>query len=63
MYIVRFSLGNEIKTIKLCNKESCDYLVNDLEEKNIQYVVIKNISKLNTYIKYINSLLDYKVED
>lgn len=61
MYILRFRESNEIKTIKFCNYESMKYLVNILEQKNIEYVVIKNLNeKINFALK---NLLDFSREE
>ena len=58
-YIVRFKEGIEIKTIKISDYESLKYFVDILEERNIQYVVIKNLNAKRTDLQ-LKSLLDYK---
>lgn len=58
-YIIRFKDSNEIKTIKVVDKDSCDYLIKKLEEENKQYIMIKEIA--NGLKRGITSLLDYEV--
>ena len=40
-YEVRFEEENFIKTLKLEDKDTLDYIVKELENKGIMYVVIK----------------------
>jgi hypothetical protein len=59
-YIVRFKEGIEIKTIKFCDYESLKYFVGMLEQKDIEFVVIKN---LNNRVDFtLKCLLDYEEE-
>ena len=58
-YIIRFEEGIEIKTIKVSDTESMKYFIDILEERNIQYVVIKNLNAKRTDLT-LKSLLDYE---
>lgn len=58
-YIIRFKDKIEIKTIKVSDTESMKYFIDILEEKNIQYVVIKNLNTKRTDFE-LKSLLDYE---
>ena len=58
-YIIRFEEGIEIKTIKVSDTESMLYFISILEEKNIQYVVIKNLNAKRIDFE-LKSLLDYE---
>lgn len=44
-YEVRFEEENVIKTLKLEDKNTLDYIVKELENKGIMYVVIKIIDE------------------
>lgn len=58
-YIVRFRANNCIQTLELGNKETLQYIMEDLEKKNIMYVVIK-MQELTDKTKWeIGCLLDY----
>ena len=59
IYIVRFRENIEIKTIKLYDKESVDYITQQLEDREKQYVVVKVLE--NTLKHDVNDLLDYKI--
>ena len=59
IYIVRFRENIEIKTIKLYDKESVDYITQQLEDREKQYVVVKVLE--NALKHDINDLLDYKI--
>ena len=58
-YIIRFKEGMYIKTIKVSDTESMKYFIDILEEKNIEYVVIKNLNAKRTDFT-LKSLLDYE---
>lgn len=60
LYIVRFREGNEIKTLKINDKETLDYIINKLEEESINYLVLKQQD--NCYKHIAKWLLDYKIE-
>lgn len=45
MYIIRFEEENFIKTIKVCDYDSMEIIMKELEKKNIEYVIIKNKHK------------------
>lgn len=58
-YIVRFREENSIKELELGNQETLKYIMEELEKKNIMYVVIKE-QKLTDKTKWeISCLLDY----
>lgn len=59
IYIVRFRENIEIKTIKLYDKESVDYITQQLEDRQKQYVIIKVLE--NALKHDVNDLLDYKI--
>lgn len=59
IYIVRFRENIEIKTIKLYDKESVDYITQQLEDREKQYVVIKVLE--NALKHDVNDLLDYEI--
>ena len=44
-YEVRFEEENVIKTLKLEDKNTLDYIVKELENKGIMYVVIKIVDE------------------
>lgn len=45
MYIIRFEEENFIKTIRVCDYDSMEIIMKELEKKNIEYVIIKNKHK------------------
>lgn len=59
IYIVRFRENIEIKTIKLYDKESVDYITQQLEDREKQYVVVKVLE--NALKHDVNALLDYEI--
>jgi len=59
-YIIRFRENNEIKTITMSDKESCDYFVNMLENNGKQYIVICEIE--NGQKRDITALLDFEIK-
>ncbi|MCI6457245.1 MAG: hypothetical protein MSA56_06045 [Clostridium sp.] len=59
-YIIRFRENNEIKTITMSDKESCDYFVNMLENNGKQYIVIREIE--NGAKRDITALLDFEIK-
>ena len=59
-YIIRFRENNEIKTITMSDKESCDYFVNMLENNGKQYIVICEIE--NGLKRNITALLDFEIK-
>ncbi len=44
-YEVRFEEENVIKTLKVEDKDTLDYIVKELENKGIMYVVIKIVDE------------------
>ena len=59
IYIIRFRENIEIKTIKLYDKESAEYITQQLEDRQKQYVIIKVLE--NALKHDVNDLLDYKI--
>ena len=59
-YVVRFREENEIKTLKINDYDTLEYIVNNLESMFINYVIIKQQD--NCYKHIIKDLLDYKAE-
>lgn len=59
IYIVRFRENIEIKTIKLYDKESVDYITQQLEDREKQYVIVKVLE--NALKHDVNDLLDYEI--
>ncbi len=59
-YIIRFRENNEIKTITMSDKESCDYFINMLENNGKQYIVICEIE--NGAKRDITALLDFEIK-
>lgn len=59
IYIVRFRENVEIKTLKLYDKESLDYIIKKLELEEKQYVVIKEVD--SSVKEVVKDLLDYEV--
>lgn len=45
MYIIRFEEEPYIRTIKVCDYDSMEIIMKELEKKNIEYVIIKNKHK------------------
>ena len=45
MYIIRYEEENYIKTVKVCDYDSMEIIMKELEKKNIEYVIIKNKHK------------------
>lgn len=60
LYIIRFQEGNEIKTLKIDDKDTLEYIVSKLEMEFINYVIIKQQD--NCYKHIARALLDYKIE-
>lgn len=60
-YEVRFEEENFIKTLKLEDKDTLDYIVKELENKGIMYVVIKIIDERDKdHLKWkLHCLLDF----
>ena len=60
-YEVRFEEENVIKTLKLEDKNTLDYIVKELENKGIMYVVIKIVDeKDKDHLKWkLHCLLDF----
>ena len=61
IYVIRFSEENEIKTLKIDDKQTLDYIIGKLEAESINYLVIKEQGNCKKHI--VNWLLDYKVEE
>lgn len=59
IYIIRFRENIEIKTIKLYDKESAEYITQQLEDRQKQYVIIKVLE--NALKHDVNDLLDYEI--
>lgn len=59
-YIIRFREGNEIKTLKVNDGQTLDYIIEKLEQEFINYVIIKQQDNCYKYI--LRDLLDYKIE-
>lgn len=45
MYIIRYEERNFINTINVCDYESMEIILKELEKKNIEYVIIRNNHK------------------
>ena len=60
-YEVRFEEENVIKTLKLEDKNTLDYIVKELENKGIMYVVIKIVDERDKdHLQWIlHCLLDF----
>lgn len=58
-YIIRFSEGNEIKTLKVGDDDTLKYIVDKLEMEFINYVIIKE--QENCYRHIAKALLDYQI--
>lgn len=59
LYIIRFSDNNIIQTLQTTDKNTCDYIITELEKNNKEYVIIKHNQIKNK--RYIQTLLDYEV--
>ena len=59
-YVVRFREENKIQTLKICNKQTLNYIIDKLEAESINYVVIKEVDNCLKYIA--KDLLDYNIE-
>lgn len=59
IYYLRFSEGNEIKTLKFCDFDSMLYLINQFELDGKQYVIVKKQEKAYKHI--VKALLDFEI--
>ena len=60
IYVIRFREGIEIKTLKIDDKQTLDYIIDKLEAESINYLVIKE--QANCKKDILKSLLDYEVK-
>lgn len=62
-YIIRFKQGNEIKTLKVNDIETYNYIINKLDQEEKEYIVIKKHNSILYHNEFtLKSLLDYEAK-